>query len=128
MGVMARVWNDNVYDFVDKDFKGSEVRVPAGGYTDMALEEACEFLGKFHRPVVDGDGVPLATSYKKLRKEILGGDCEPSFACNLCKMTAVDQKSLDEHSKLHASALAIDPDADAAIKRGRGRPPKEATA
>lgn len=66
---MVKVINDNEHDFTDADFKGAKVHIPAGRSVEMDIDEARQFLAKFHPPMKDEgfEGGFNPKSFKKLR-------------------------------------------------------------
>ena len=66
----VKVWNDNIYPFVDKDFQGKRIEVPAKGCVTMDYDDALKFAGKFNPPIRDADGSGFdPKSYKMIRIE-----------------------------------------------------------
>ncbi len=65
---MAKVWNDNGLPFEQK-FKGTIIKIPAGGFIEMEYEEAISFKSHPSPMRFDGMGQQTQDSYKMIRVE-----------------------------------------------------------
>jgi hypothetical protein len=136
--MQVKVWNDNVHDFNDPDFKGNPIKIPAGKYIEMDREEAVDFKGKYHAPEVDGEGVAKPESFKMIRIEepkkgsyAETGPKKQTHKCQACGEEWLSEEQLLKHIRTeHADQWADDKeDVEKALKkqeeekkRGRGRP------
>lgn len=110
----VKVINDNTYDF-KQDFKGVEVKIPAGKHVEMEYSEAVEFLAKFYPMKVDSTGRQLPESYKMLRMDptVPPYDDNPvqqaagdEYMCHSCGYKGLSQWDLEGHIRnLHADTV-----------------------
>jgi hypothetical protein len=133
---LVKVWNDNdEYDWREK-FKNKEIFIKSGGFIEMEIDEAQQFLAKAP-PVmkVDSNKQIMRQYQKQLR---IGVDRIPNkkadnamewgvvtaetFICHEDGQEFATKAARDAHQKkLRAERGEEEP---APEKRGRGRPPK----
>ena len=140
----VKVWNRNTFEHVEV-FKEREIRIKPGQFVEMDRDDAVQFASKFYRPKFDGNGVQLPESFKKIEIEGKYGNPKPlplesKFKCMACGHVCMSARELSVHCEdLHAEEVASDEEAEAeiskfqteeqlaeAVKRGPGRPRKEA--
>lgn len=105
--VSCKVWNDNIYDFKDDNFKGKKIVVPAGKCIEMDPFEANDFVSKYSPIIKGADNLPIPQSYKKLRKEFIYSDTieqnpaieAKKFVCQACNYKASNDSELEAHIK-----------------------------
>lgn len=122
--MQVKVWNDNIYDFKEPNFKGHPVVVPAKGFVEMDYEEAIEFQGKFSSmPPEDTQDSELPKYYKMIRiEQPKGGVIQKPITEYVCQLTGKKFATLDEYKKhivasaeLYADSLNVDEAAEAEI-------------
>jgi len=127
--MLVTVWNDNVHDFTEKNFKGQKIVVPAKGSIKMDYEEAVEFQGKFSSlPPEDCPEQDVPKYFKMIRIEKPEGATVTGPTEYVCQLTAKKFHSLDEYKKhlvasaaLYADSILVDESAEAAIAEGKKR-------
>jgi len=96
----AKVWNDNKYEFKQR-FMEEDIVIPPKGYIVMDESKAIRFKGQYSPIEIDGNGVPLETSYKMIRIETIEKSAKPDaekFTCMSCSSSDFQsQKDLDAH-------------------------------
>ena len=96
----VKVWNDNVHPFKQR-FMEENIEIPPKGFIVMDESKAIRFRGTYSPIEVDGNGVPLPTSYKMIRLEEMSKDAAKSpekFQCMACsKDDFQTQAALDSH-------------------------------
>lgn len=117
--MQVKVWNDNVHDFSDANFKGEKIHIPSKGYIEMEFNEANEFRCKYSPMVDSGDGTQDPRSYKIIRIEKPESAklvaTPAGFPCQACGKTYESTGMLNLHiDENHLDALE---DQDVASKR-----------
>jgi uncharacterized C2H2 Zn-finger protein len=96
----AKVWNDNEYVFKQR-FMEEDIVIEPKGFITMELSKAIRFKGTYSPIEVDGNGVPLKTSYKMIRVEEIekkADKADDKLTCMACnKSDFQTQKELDAH-------------------------------
>lgn len=128
--MQVKVWNDNIYDFKEPNFKGQPIVVKAGEYITMDYEEAVEFQGKFS-PMAPEDtaDAEIPKYFKKIRIEKPeGASVSPSVTEYVCQLTGKKFSNLDDYKKhlvasaeLYADSLNVDEAAEAEIAEKKKR-------
>ena len=126
--MQVKVWNDNIYDFVEPSFKGQKVVVPSKGHITMDHEEAVEFQGKFS-PMAPEDTIDseVPKYFKMIRIEKPeGASAVNSPTEYVCQLTGKKFSRLEDYKKhliasaeLYADQIVVDEAAEAEIDRKR---------
>jgi hypothetical protein len=117
----VRVWNDNKYEFKQR-FMEENIVIPPKGFILMDESKAIRFRGHYSPIEVDGNGVPLETSYKMIRLEEIVKDAKPieKIMCMACaKDDFQSQKDLDAH--IDESHAHIQADQDYKEKKAKNK-------
>jgi len=122
---MVKVWNDNKFDY-EENFKGDLIRIPAGKYVEMESGEAHLFKGSFKPPKLNHDGKDDPRGYKMIRVEGEVEIPEERFICPITGQEFPSQPALNKHLEQYKDRVYTDPEAEAVIKKKRGRPRKTA--
>ncbi len=105
--MLVKVWNDNVHSF-KQEIHGVNYVIPAKEYIEIEEDEADRLVKRISPIVLDGNDVPLPTSYKMLR--IDADDLKRnrhlrenktrsgSYICQACGYVAANKWELDGHS------------------------------
>lgn len=106
----AKVWNDNKYVFRQK-FMDEEIVIEPKQFILMDENKAIRFRGHYSPIEVDGNGVPLETSYKMIRVEPIDksgkGETDKITCMSCAKDHFQSQRELDAHiDELHTEQLA----------------------
>ncbi len=130
---MARVevWNDNKYTHKES-FKGDEIEIPPGQCILMEEDDAIDFRGQYFPTKKDGGGQQIPQTFKKIRLgKVVSKDAEAAapaldFVCQKCGYKATSKIDLEEHVNANHLDDLEDQELAEKIKRGPGRPKKEA--
>lgn len=125
--MQVKVWNDNIYDFKDPDFKGTALVVPSKGYITMDWEEACEFRGKFS-PMPPEDHPNPELFFKMIRVEMPVGGFNAdikAYTCHRTGKTFHDADSYIMHMKKmmdeHRDDFLVDPVAERLMEQRKAQ-------
>lgn len=128
----VEVWNDNKFPHKEV-FKGDTIAIPAGGKIVMEEDDAIDFRGQYFQIVKDGADVQTPQSYKKIRigrkltnEDLASEAVALDLVCQKCGYKATSKTDLDEHIKANHLEDLEDQELAEKIKRGPGRPKKEA--
>jgi hypothetical protein len=116
----VRVYNDNVFDHVEK-FKGTMLKIPTKGFIEMDREDAVQFKSQFRAPIYDKGGIQTRESMKMIRLEKMGAEevkQEPEFVCQKCGFQAKSQAGLAAHIRANHVESMIDDDAKKELQAG----------
>jgi hypothetical protein len=126
MAQKVRVWNDNVVEHREM-YKGSEIRIPAGGYVEMDREEAVQFKSQFRTPVRDKAKIQTVESKKILRLEMVINGAEKAATpkaekekhiCHKCGFEAQNKAGLSAHIRANHLESMVDEDARKELEKG----------
>lgn len=127
--MQVKVWNDNIHDFTDPNFKGQQIVVKAKGFIEMDYEEAVEFRGKFaSMPPEDCLESEVPKYFKMIRVEQPRGGVVPIVTEYVCQLTGKKFGNLDDYKKhlvasasLYADQIAVDQTAEKEIEEKKKR-------
>jgi hypothetical protein len=126
MAQMVRVHNDNVVEHVEM-YKGTQIRIPAGGYVEMERAEAVQFKSQFRTPVRDKARIQTPESKKILRLELIINGAEKAAApkaekdkhiCHKCGFEAQNKAGLSAHIRANHLESMVDDDARKELEKG----------
>lgn len=111
----VRVYNDNTVTHIE-NFRGDEIRIPAGGYLEMPRDEAIYFKSQMVPLKKDGQGRQTLESMKKIRITPIDGEKEAQpkeivHKCQACEQVFKSEAGLMSHIRHKHADQMIDKDA-----------------
>lgn len=119
----VRVYNDNKVEHVEV-YKGTTIRIPAGGFVEMDRDEAVQFKSQFRTPVYDKGKQQKPESMKVLRLAAIVNGAEKAkpaaekHVCMKCGFEAQNKAGLSAHIRANHIESMVDEDAKKELQKG----------